>query len=419
MKRFLLFGIAITSFASFGNGEDLLRGKLGTIFEVARDPRAPSQLQTVEGTLWALASRGWPVHELRVRLAKDPFDATLPGADVILPLSMSPEDNAFLLVHGVVKKALGPGELTEAVASLVAAHMAPPSSGLRHAWEARWQELLLAGELQHTALLEVLWRRGGDQVIRSLTSWEEAWKAIANAELHQDWEESLWNVIAAGLLTPAKLGFTVGPVRWPAMDPVGDAAFFRLKTPQLRWVVPSGEGNGVGLLPNRLVRGSVRVFVIYDDGRFDVVPATPIQEVQVSRMGVKKLMVAVMSQPGEALVSLTLRPLHDYPVLLGGVEFSQDEGRWQLAWDVEQQSDVAAYVVEIWRRSPQGEALQARELIPTLESGPARHFWTREGLETSSQVRLFALTNFGLLARLFVTPVVNPEPLGDSLDQAP
>lgn len=410
MKRFLLFGIAAISFVPFGSGEDFVRGKLGNIFQIALDPRASSQLKTAESTLWALASRGWPVQELRVRLAKDPFDATLPQADVILPLSMSAEDNAFLLVHGVVKKTLEPSELTESLASLVAAHMAPPSSGLRRAWETHWQAQVLSGELQRTALLEVLWRRGGDELIRSLTSWEKAWKALADTAQEEEWEESLWNVIAAGLLTPGKLGFTVGPVRWPAMNPVGNAAFFRLATPQLRWFVPSEEGSGVGLLTNRLVRGSARVFVVYDDGRFDVVPVTPLQEVQVPRWGVKKLMVAVMSQPGEAVVSLTFRALRDYPAILGGVEFSQDGGRWQLAWDVEEQSDIAAYVVEVWRMSREGETLQARELIPTLESGPARHFWTREALETSSQVRLFALTNAGLLAKLFFTPVINPEP---------
>lgn len=419
MKRFLLQGLAMVSFAFLGNGQELLRGKLGTIFEVAGDPRAFTQLRTAESTLLVLASRGWPVQELRVRLVKDPFDATLPGADVILPLSMSPEDNAFLLVHGVVKKALEPGELTEAVASLVAAHMAPPSSGLRRTWETRWQEQVLSGELQRTALLEVLWRRGGDQVMRTLTSWGEAWKAIADAGHDENWEEPLWDVIAAGLLAPAKLGFTVGPASWPAMDPIGDAALFRLVTPQVRWFVPAGEGNGVGLMPNRLVRGSVRVFVVYDDGRFDVVPVTPLQEVQVPRLGVKRLMVAVMSQPGEAVVSLTLRALGDYPAVLGAAEFSQDGGRWQLTWDVEEQSDVAAYVVEVWRMTPQGEALQARELIPTLESGPARHFWTREALEGANQVRVFALTHSGLLARLFVTPIINPQPLGDSFDYAP
>jgi len=388
--------------------------KLEVVLEAEPSPNLPAQVAGVEQTLAVLAQRGWPVQGMRIRLAREPFDATRFAADVVLPTSLAPEDNAFLLARGVVARLAGGHPWGEVLADCVAAHLAPPSSRLRREWEAAWQRKLLAGELERTALLELLWRQKGDAGVRQVAEGQNPWQLLgADAA---GLEEALWEVALAGLLAPSKLGFVVGPVLWDGLAAMGGDGTFRFVAPSVRFLALEGEAEALGLMPTRLRRAAARAVVLYDDGRFDTLSLAPGEEAVLPRMGVQRVVLAVLSLPGEALASFALREVRDYPVRLGEVEVVQQDDTLQLAWEVEQQQDVAAYVVEVWGVASK-PTLQERSVIPTSEAGPAKLFWAWEAAGEPVQVRVYALTRSGLLAKLFTTPSFAAS--SQHLDQAP
>jgi len=413
MKRALL-GFIVANIGSLALAAGTAAYRLELVLEAEPSPALASQVAAVEQTLTLLAERGWPVQGTRVRLAHEPFDATRFGAAILLPLSLSPEDNAYLLARAVVLKATAPHPWSEVVADCVAAHLAPPTSHLRREWEAAWQRRLLAGDVERTALLELLWRRKKDAGLRQLAEGRNPWQ-ILGAET-PTLEEELFQVALAGLLSPAKLGLGVPPASWDFLPTLGGDATFHFTSPALRWIALEGEAEGLAVLPTRLRQAAARALVLYDDGRFDTLALTPGIEVQLPRMGVRRLVLAVLSLPGDALASFALRELRDYPVRLGEVEVVQQDHTLQLAWEVEEQLDVAAYLVELWGVSAT-PTFKERWLLPTSGAGPARLLWSWEAEEEPVQVRVYALTRGGVLAKLFTVPSFVAS--SNQLDQTP
>lgn len=389
----------------------------GAVLEVEPVPGVAAAVATAEQTLATLRQRGWPTNHLRVRLAANAWDATRANADVLLPTFLGAEDQVFVLVQGVVRKALGQTAAGEAAASLAAAHLAPPGSGLRRQWEAGWQRRLLAGEVEGTALMELVWRTRGDDGLRQLAEESDPWALAAKLLPREAFEASLWEVVLAGLLAPNKLGFTVPPVTWNSGEALSEDALFRFVRPQLRWLELVSDSDAVAVYASRLRQASARVLVLYQDGRFDVAALEAGQELAVPRWGVRQVLLGLLSLPGEGVASLAFRNLRDWPVRLGSVEVTQEDGVWQLAWSVEEQASVDAYLVELWGMEANGLVLRQRELLPTTEGGPAQLLWTCETLREPTQVRVYALTKPGLLALLFATPVLEG-PLDQQRDQA-
>lgn len=407
MKRALI-ALLLAGTASVSTATLPVAGRLGTIYQLEAGPELLVQFSHAEQTLEFLAQRGWNVRDVRVRLAKNPYDATLPPADVVLPSSLPLEDQFFLLVQGVVRRNLADSPLSAELADLVAAHMAPPASRLRQQWEAAFQAALWAGEIERTALLELLWRTSWEQGVRAAKSLEAAWRLVAGDGDHAAVTSALWDVTVAALFAPEKLGWKVPPVAEAAASPLVGDTVFRFVVPQVRWVQLHQEGDGVAVFPGRLAGGASRLVVFYEDGRFDTLDLEPGQETKTSFWGVKTVLLGVLSLPGEAQASFALRQLRDYPVRLGAVDLVADGDSWQLSWEVESQEEVDAFVVEVWAVGEQGGKVLDRQLIPTAGSGPALLAWSSEAWPQASQLRVYALTQQGVLARLFTSPVLGP-----------
>lgn len=385
-----------------------IAGKRGTVYEVQNSPNLLAQFAHAEQALAFLAERGWEVRDLRVRLTDNPYDATQRAADVVLPASLPLEDQFFLLVQGVVRKNLSASPLAGELADLVAASLAPPSSQLRRQWEASFQAALWAGDIERTALLELLWRTGKDEAVRAARSFEDVWRLVGVADDPDAVADALWDVALAALFAPQKLGWAVRPVtRFSPPALAGDAAY-RLVVPQMRWTYVPPTGDGVAVLTSRLARASARLVVVYEDGRFDALRVCPGEEARVSFWGVEAVLLGVASLPGEAQASFAFRELRDYPVRLGAVDLVAEGESWQLSWEVERQEDVEAYVVEVLTVGEEGERVAERHLIPTAGTGPALLAWTSEARSESCQLRVYALTQGGVLARLFTSPLLEP-----------
>lgn len=407
MKRALV-PILLVATAAVGSAAWTLAGKRGAIYEIQPSAAFLAQLAHAEQTLAFLAERGWEVRDLRVRLAGDPYDATQVAADVVVPASLPWEDQFFLLVQAVVRKNLSSSSLAGDLASLVAASLAPPSSRLRQQWEASFQAALLAGDIERTALLELLWRTGKEDAVRAAQSPEDAWRLVGAYEDREAVADALWEVTLAALFAPGKLGWTVGPVTMASAPVLAGDAAYRFVVPQLRWVRVPPEGDGVAVLPSRLVRASARLVVLYDDGRFDSLKLEPAEETRTSFWGAKAVLVGVVSFPGEALASFAFRDLRDYPVRPGAIDLVAEGQTWQLSWEVESQEDVDAYVVEVRTVGDDGEKVAEQHLIPTAGSGPVLLAWASEARSESCQLRVYALTRSGILARLYTSPLLEP-----------
>ncbi|MFN3413967.1 MAG: hypothetical protein ACK42L_07910, partial [Thermoanaerobaculum sp.] len=168
-------------------------GGSGAIFELQAGPQLLVQFSHAEQALELLAERGWNVRDLRVRLAQDPYDATLAPVDVVLPSSLPLEDQFFLLVQGVVRKNLGESQLAAELADVVAAHMAPPASRLRQRWEAGFQASLWAGQVERTALLELLWRNFKEDGVRAAKSLDDVWRMVESTSNREGVASALWD----------------------------------------------------------------------------------------------------------------------------------------------------------------------------------------------------------------------------------
>lgn len=400
--------LAFVGIASVSGAAPPVAGKLGTLFQLEGGPQLLVQLAHADQTLEFLVQRGWDVRDLRVRLASNPYDATQPPADVVLPSALPLEDQFFLLVQGVVRKNLAESQLSAELAGLVAAHMAPPASRLRQQWEAAFQAALWAGEIERTALLELLWRTSQEQGVRAAKSLEDVWRMVAGDGDRVAMASALWEVALAALFAPEKLGWRVGPLAPAAAPTLAGDTVFRFVVPQVKWLQLPQEGDGVAVFPGRLAGSASRLVVFYEDGRFDTLELEPGRETKVSFWGVKAVLLGVLSLPGEAQVSFSLRQLRDYPVRLGAFDLVSDGDSWQLSWEVESQEEVDAFVVEVWAAGEEGGKVLDRQLIPTAGFGPALLAWTSEAWPQASQVRVYALTQQGVLARLFTSPVLGP-----------
>ncbi|MCX7895071.1 MAG: hypothetical protein N2447_03810 [Thermoanaerobaculum sp.] len=383
-----------------------IAGSKGAIFVLEPSPQLGLQLAQAEQTLALLAGRGWDVRELRVRFTSNPYDATQGSADVVLPSHLGVEEHVFLLVRGVVRRQLKDRELGGAWADLLAAHLAPPGSRLRRQWEESFQASLWAGDWQRTALLELFWRHYRDQGVRTIGSVEAAWRLLVKEKGEEKVVHALWEVILAALLEPSRLGFTVNP--WPMTgsgELLGDTVV-SLAAPQLRWLQLPREADGIGLSTNRLSAAAVRLLVLYQDGRWDALTPAAGEERRVPLWGVRAAFVGVLALAGEATASFSLRELHGYPVRLGAVEVVEEGDHWQAFWQVEEQQDVQSFVVEVWSFAGTTPVLVGRDLIPAAGNSPALVGWVGAGDRGPRQLRVYALTTEGVLARLFVSPVL-------------
>ncbi|KDA53963.1 hypothetical protein EG19_01835 [Thermoanaerobaculum aquaticum] len=406
MKRALAIAFLIATVA-VANAALPVAGRSGAVFEIQAGPQLLVQFSHAEQALELLAERGWNVRDLRVRLAQDPYDATLAPVDVLLPSSLPLEDQFFVLVQGVVRKNLGESQLAAELSDLVAAHMAPPSSRLRQRWEAGFQAALWAGDIERTALLELLWRNFKEDGVRAAKSLDDVWRMVESKSNLEGVASALWDVTLAALLAPQKLGWSVGPWAGASAPALAGDAAFRFVVPQVKFVALLPEGDGVAVLPGRLVRSAARLVLFYEDGRFDTLELEPGQEGKASFWGVKAVLLGVLSLPGEAQASFAVRELRDYPVRLGAVDLVAEGDSWQLSWEVESQEEVDAYVVEVWAVAEDGGKIVDRQLIPTAGVGPALLAWSAEARPQPSQLRVYALTQQGVLARLFTTPVLD------------
>lgn len=406
MKRALV-ALLLLGTASISSATLPVIGRGGAIFQLEAGPELLVQFSHADQTLQLLAERGWDIRDFQVRLGSNPYDATLPPVDVVLPSALSLEDQFFLLVQGVVRKNLKDSQLSAELADLVAAHMAPPSSRFRQRWEAAFQEALWAGEIERTALLELLWRTSKEQGVRAAKRLEDVWRMVGREGEPRTVASALWDVTLAALFAPEKLGWKVGPLAAAAPPLAGDAVF-RFVLPQVRWVQLPLEGDGVAVFPGRLLGAFSRLVVFYEDGRLDTLELEPGQESKAPYWGVRAVLLGVLSFPGEAQASFALRQLRDYPVRLGAVDLVAEGDSWQLAWEVESQEGVDAFVVEVWAVGEEGGRLMDRQLIPTSGSGPALLAWSSDARPQASQLRVYALTQQGVLARLFTSPVLDP-----------
>lgn len=366
----------------------------------------------------ALQARGWRTPAMVVRVVDNPFDATAAPADLILGANEALEDAFFRAAEAMVRRDVGrvaPPAQAGVVARLVAAHLAPAGAGLRRAWEASWVTALVQGEVIETALLEAVWRVGGDDLLRLVATrpWPEGVVAALAEHLDVNPQEVVSEVVLAGLLNPAALGFGVaapplGPLPasgWEAgrADPVGvGVRIFPLPG--------RAAGEAVSLLRSREVAAHAVVRYPFA-GQFDVAPLEEGKELAVPLQGVSWAGVVVTSLTPTGAVSLTSRPLLEYPVVLERWDFAAGEGHVTISWETRHHEDLLGFVVEALERDGRHAWRPLRrEFVPAGEDGrrPFSYSFVESGHEDAHLYRLVALTRAGFLAELGNFPVATP-----------
>ncbi len=366
----------------------------------------------------AVNARGWKIPPMVVRILQSPFDATAPASDLAVGAGEPVEDAFFRTVEALVRRDLGrvaAGARAEEAARLVAAHLSPRGSRLRQEWESDWVAALGRGELVGTALLETVWRLGGDAMVRAVAPapWPEGLISALGEQVEGDPVESVSQVVLAGLLDPRALGFEVEAAGLPGG--VGRrTAQAMAETVGLGvhlYPLPArAAAEGVSLLRSRGV--AVHAVVRYPfPGQYDVVRLAEGEEVAVPLRGVSWAGIVVTALGHGGGLSLSSRPLPEYPVALERWDFAAGGGAVTISWETRSHNDVLSFVVEaLAREGEQGWRAVRREFVPVAENGshPFSYSFVATGGEDVQVYRLSALTARGFLAEVGTFPVLTP-----------
>ncbi len=375
-------------------------------------------LEACAAAVRAVQARGWKTPPMVVRVLQSPFDATTPASDLVLGADEPVADAFFRTVEVLVRRDLSrvaPATQSEEAARLVAAHLSPPGSGLRQAWQRQWVAALAEGELVEAALLETVWRLGSDALVRALTPrpWPEGLISGLREHLDGDPTEAVSQVVLAGLLDPRALGFEVEAPRLLAPGEGRTAqALAETVTPGVRlYPLPvRAAAEGVSLLRSRGV--ATHAVVRYPlTGQYDVIRLVEGEEVAVPVRGVSWAGVVVTSLEQGGRLSLTSRPLAEYPVVLERWDFAAGGGAVMIEWETRSHSDVLSFVVEgLGRAGEHGWRVLCQEFVPAAEDGsqPFSYSFLAAGGEDVQLYRLSALTSRGFLAEVSTFPVLTP-----------
>ena len=363
----------------------------------------------------ALHARGWRTPPMVVRVLQSPYDATAPASDLALAADEPVEDAFFRTVEALVRRDLGRvAEATRArdAARLVAAHLSPPGSRLRQAWQREWVGALADGELVATALLETVWRLGGDALLRAVTAapWPDGLIALLAEHAEGGLAEIVSQVVLAGLLDPRALGFEVEAPALP--DQGGRTAQAVAETVgagvRLYQLPARAAAESVSLLRSRGVVAHAVVRYAFP-GQYDAVRLAQGEEVAVPLRGVSWAGIVVTGLADGAGLSLSSRPLSDFPVALERWDFEAGDGSATISWETKSHSEVVGFVVEaLARHGEQGWQTLRREFVPVAEDGcrPFSYTFVEAGGEDVQIYRLSALTARGFLAEIGTFPVL-------------
>lgn len=366
----------------------------------------------------ALQARGWKTPAMTIRVLENPYDATVPGSDLALGTGEPVEDAFFRTIEALVRRDLGrvaPWSRVQTAARLVAAHLAPPGSRHRRGWEVDWVASLARGELTETALLETAWRIGGDDLLRAVTPapWPEGLVSALADQLDGDPLEAVSEVVLAGLVDPSALGFE-------APAPVLPAQLRRRFTEDSAGT----PGFGVHLYPLPVRAAAEAVLLLRSQGvaahavvrypfrdQYDVARLSDGEELAVPLRGIAWAGVVVTSLTPRGALSLSSRPLPEYPVALERWDFAAGGGSVVISWETRSHDDVLGFVIEaLGREGEEGWQTLRRDFLPVAEDGndPFSYSYVGTGREDALLYRLAALTKHGFLAEVGTFPVLTP-----------
>ncbi|HQT93792.1 MAG TPA: hypothetical protein PK435_04095 [Thermoanaerobaculaceae bacterium] len=383
------------------------------LFEVEATPQGQATFAACSQILDLLVQRGWRPAGARVRIQENPFDATLPSADVVLGAGAPSEDSAFDLAAALVVRQFGRAldpAVGDALAQTVAAHLSAPGCGRRLQWERQWLARLDGGDLLSTALPELLWRTGGDSAIReaALGKWPESAYAALAARGVEHPLKALGEVAVAGVVNPEALGFHAGAAGLPAAKAGLDVRF---SGTGLQLVALPGDANAVALQTLQSEGTAAWVAVKYAlTGSFDAVALNPKAEVVVPLRGTAWAAVLVVGIGPGAHVAINSRQLDEYPVRLKRWDFLAGEGAASLAWETQRHEGLRGFVVEALQTDASGKwSVRRRTLVPVAEDGESSFGYAFVDDDTNGvgAYRLLALTSDGFLAEVGLFPLRN------------
>lgn len=388
----------------------------GVTFEVAGTPAAAATLAACQQVAEDLAHRGWQPRPLRVEIQAGRFDATS-AADLVLDSGAEPVDNAFELVRAMVAAALprtAPPALVRLVAETVAAHSVPAGTPARTVWEAAWLRRLAEGDAATTALPELLWRSGADDAVRRVLDggWPEAAFATLSRLGVADARSALGEVVIAGLLRPAALGFTAAAPVLGRPAP-GDDRRLDLSPGllSLRIAPVDVSSHAVAARAARVAGGAVWALVRYtQDGGFDAVPLADGSEAVLPSGGVVWAGVAALGFEAGSRAIVDLLPREDFPILLERWDFQASEGAVVLTWETGRHEDLQGFVVEtLVAGEGSGVTVRARSLVPVsdAESEGQSYTFVDEVARDVVGYRLVAVTGEGFLAEVGAFPLAS------------
>lgn len=385
--------------------------------EADGSPGSHQVAAAVQAAARTVHARGWRTPGMVIRVLENPFDATVPGSDLALG-SLEPVEEAFFrTVEALVRRDLGrvaPPSRASVAARLVAAHLSPPSTKWRRAWQESWLTALAGGEVMETALLETAWRVGGDDLLRAVTAvpWPEGALAVLADRLEGDVLEAVSEVVLAGLFNPSALGFEAPAPLLPGLqgrrfaDGIGGELGFGVHLLPLP-VRASAEAVTVLRSQGMAVHAGVRYPF---PGQYDVVRLREGEEVAVPLRGVSWAGVVVTNLSLRGALSLTARPLAEYPVALERWDFAASPENVVISWETRRHDGVLGFVVEAMARAGGSWQSLQRDFLPVADSGedPFSYCYLQAGDDQVHLYRLLALTRDGFLAEIGTFPVVAP-----------
>lgn len=414
----VLFAFMILAVSASPAGAQGLHAQVGAVRIFADGTAGGGEVAAVSVAAARLVqARGWRPPATVIRILDNPHDATAPSSDLALGAHWSTEDAFFLTVEALIRFELGrtaPPPRATTAARLVAAHLSPPGSSLRQAWESQWVASLARGELTETALLETVWRAGGDRLVRQVASrpWPEGLVKTLAEHLDGDPLEAVTEVVLAGLLDPARLGFRVAPppLPAPATAPLGCGFAGQVGFGVHFHSLPArAAGEGVLVLRRRGV--SAHVVVRYPfPGQYDAARLADGEELAVPLRGVSWAGIVVTSLADGGALSLASRPLPEYPVALQQWDFTAGDGNVTISWETRTHEDLLGFVVEALARDGQrGWYALRRQFLPVAASGklPFSYSFVEPGGGDAEMYRLAAVTSQGFLAELGVFPILS------------
>jgi hypothetical protein len=398
------------------------RAPAATLVEQARDAEFDVEASAAARATFAacsqmvgvLSQHGWDVSGYRVRVQANPFDATAPAADLVIGAGQPGDSAAFTLASAVIERQLArsaPPQVARTLAQLTAAHLSPPGSARRVAWEGAWRARLGRGDVLSTALPELLWRTGGDAAIRrsARTSWPASALDVLAALGVEDATRAIGEVAVAGLLDPSALGFQRSSFPELAESATQTDPEVHFPEAGLKVVALSDEAGAVAVLPLQADRAEGWVAVRYAlTGTYDVVPLDARAEVTVPLRGVAWAGVIAVAGGSDASLSLAVRPVPDYPVQIRRWDFLATERSVTLSWETQRETGLQAFVVEALAESAGGAwTVVRRTILPAAAQGerPFAYAFVDEEHAGVTAYRLLALTADGFLAEVGSFPV--------------